>query len=147
MYQNCHLPTRAATKTFASRHEVLRLEARWHAGCKDLKYSKFTSAQLIQLLLHKTLLMMPVSTLSPKLTEIGSFNGYSIFGSKLLLWLLLFYDSDLNGKAVGGIYMCVFFLLKLYTISSDEVGAESIAYSAISRRPFIGAFIPTGLWD
>lgn len=43
--------------------------------------------------------------------------------------------------------MCVFLPLKLDTISSDEVGPESTAYSTKSRRPFIGAFIPTGSWD
>lgn len=49
----------------------------------------------------------------------GSFSGYSISGSKFLLWLHLFYDYGLSGKIVKGICTCVFFLLKLYTISNE----------------------------
>ena len=127
-----------------------------------LNYSQFTSVQLIQfLLLHEGWFMSWTQTSDTAQNiyegqfqpcpmnrqEIGSFTGYLIFGSKLLLWLLFFWDSGLNGRIVEGIYMCVCFLLKLYTVSSDEVGLELTAYSTKSRWLFVVFSIPPGSWD
>lgn len=90
-----------------------------------IQEGRFTSWIQRPLRFHKTLLISTSLSFVLKLAK-----------DILLYWLFGFleanytydysdsHDFSLNGQIVEDVYVCLFFLLKLYTISGNEVGLE-----------------------